>query len=618
MIGDNSGSDVIGTIRILDQRQFVENTVTLNGSDPRWLMPSLHRDTSDCYSRLIVRGGLQTGATTLAVKQWPGSSFTSTWAPSGSGAIPNGGILPDFIWGSFTTNAAAEAAWSPNAYSQLSLQSGQDQGSCTCPSTTTVVITSQNTSLTLAADQLDQTDTGQHAVLTVVSDVITGVQQLFSARVVANTAMTAGGTSTLTLDQPLPDTTYNSYRLYALSFAGNVVWRRYKVMNAAVAAAMQQSFPYPFAFRNSNGTAAALTMAPMANVLWSASGSPPYNQSTIGCVVDPVAGTITTVSPTSLVYGGGVVTPPSDVQVFVPIATDVLETMFPTSGYGGTLYSVEGIERTKVITVRDWTDYGQSANMAVYAAEAFGSLCDVVIEGEVRYLGLATSYISPGQAISITGNGYTTGYEAITNYGGNNGIAVASLEIQFNPGPGGTSYVSTLNLSNRKQKYTAEIFIRPAVRGQPFGGKSMDSYVGAMSKATSGMWNAGATMASGMMPSDQSGGAMNASVDPNTYHRKPPAEKRADWTTGARDEELFGTAEASRRERAASHGSLRESRGIPESTDDPVIPQTLGQAADAMIPAVDPSTVTGPDAARERRRQRARDDGQYGDQGGGP
>jgi hypothetical protein len=28
----------------------------------RWLMPSLHRDTSDCYSQLIVRGGLYTTA----------------------------------------------------------------------------------------------------------------------------------------------------------------------------------------------------------------------------------------------------------------------------------------------------------------------------------------------------------------------------------------------------------------------------------------------------------------------------------------------------------------------------------------------------------------------------
>ena len=72
-----------------------------------------------------------------------------------------------------------------------------------------------NTSLTLTANQLDQTDTGQHAIVTVYSDTITNLQQMFSARVIANTAMTAGGTADLTLDRALPSTAYNGYRLYA-------------------------------------------------------------------------------------------------------------------------------------------------------------------------------------------------------------------------------------------------------------------------------------------------------------------------------------------------------------------------------------------------------------------
>jgi hypothetical protein len=482
--GDTIGSDVVGTIRVLDQRAFSSNTVTLgaNPSSPetdgtygnRWLMPSLHRDTSDCYSQLVVRGGLYTTSTTLALKQWPGSTFTSTWAPSGSGAIPNGGLLPDFAgWGGYTLNSQAEAAWSPTMYSQLSLQTGQDQGSCTCSSTTSVVITSQNTALTLSADQLDQTDTGQHAQITVWADVISGVQQSYTARVVANTAMTAGGTSTLTLDRALPSTSYNSYRLYALSFAGNVVWRRYKVMNSAVAAQMQQLFPYPFAFQNANDTAAVMTQSPMCTVLWSASGSPPYNQSTIGVTIDPVAGTITTVSPTSLVYGGGVVTPPTDVQVFLPVANGTLEVQYPTSGYAGTLYTVEGIERTKTITVRAWTDESLTSNMAAYVYELFTAACNVVVEGTIGYLGLPTTYLAPGQAVSITGSSYTTGYESVA-------LPVASLDIQFNPGPTGTSHVSTLHLSNRQARFSADVFVRPAVTGQQIGGQAWaaDAFAG--------------------------------------------------------------------------------------------------------------------------------------------
>jgi len=445
--------DTSGNIRFLNTLSFTSNTITLGGSDVRWLMPSLHRDLSDCYSQLIVRGDLCVSGVTLAVKPWPGSANT------------DGGLQEDFTFGSYTTNAAAIAAWNPNDYQQLSLQTGQDQGSCTCSSTTAVVITSQNTSLTLTADQLDQTSTGQHAILTVYCDTIANLQQMFSARVIANTAMTAGGTSTLTLDRALPSTAYNAYRLYALSSLGNVVWRRYKVTNSYIAAQMQQFFPYPFAFRNSDGTAAALTTSPVCSVYWSSSGSPPYNQSSIGVQIDPVSGTITTVSPTSLVYGGGVVTPPTDVQVFLPVANGSLQVQSPSAGgYAGTLYTVEGVQRTKTVTVREWRDYSLSANMQAYSDQLFSALCNVVVEGTIGYLGLATTYLAPGQAVSITGSSYTTGYESVA-------LPVASIEIQFNPGPGGTSYVSTLHLSNRQARYTGDVFIRSAVTGQQIGGQ---------------------------------------------------------------------------------------------------------------------------------------------------
>ena len=454
--------DTSGNIRFLNTLSFTSNTVTLGGSDVRWLMPSLHRDLSDCYSQIIVRGDLCVSGVTLAVKPWPGSTST------------DGGLQEDFTFGSYTTNAAAIAAWNPNDYQQLSLQTGQDQGSCTCSSTTAVVITSQNTSLTLTADQLDQTSTGQHAILTVYCDTIANLQQMFSARVIANTAMTAGGTSTLTLDRALPSTAYNAYRLYALSELGNVVWRRYKVTNSYIAAQMQQFFPYPFAFRNSDGTAATLTTSPVCSVYWSSSGSPPYNQSSIGVQIDPVSGTITTVSPTSLVYGGGVVTPPTDVQVFLPVANGSLEVQSPSAGgYAGTLYTVEGVQRTKTVTVREWRDYSLSANMQAYSDQLFSALCNVVVEGTIGYLGLATTYLAPGQAVGITGNGYTTGYESVA-------LPVASIDIQLNPGPEGTSYVSTLHLSNRQARYTGDVFIRPAITGQQIGGQAWaaNSYSG--------------------------------------------------------------------------------------------------------------------------------------------
>ena len=375
-------------------------------------------------------------------------------------------------------------------YQTLSLQTGQDQGSIDTgtETTTSIDITSQNTSLTYSADQLDQTDTGLHATVFCFSDVITGVSQGSFARVVANTAMTAGGSCTLTLDRALPAATYNSYRLSYSSSGGNVTWRRYKVMNANVAASMQQYFPYPFALPfgssgltpgagsltgTSSGSAATTTNGPVAVVLWSASGSPPYNMSSIPITIDPVAGTVTTATPTSLMYGGGVVTPPSDFQVFLPIATGGLQVQYPVSGYAGTLYSVEGISRTKTITVRSWTDLSLSANMAAYAYELFTSACNVVVEGTIGYLGLPTNYLTPGQAVSITGSSYTTGYESAA-------LPVASVSIQFNPGPTGTAYLTTLHLSNRQTRFGAEVFLRPSPSGAEWGGDgwAADAFAG--------------------------------------------------------------------------------------------------------------------------------------------
>jgi hypothetical protein len=439
-----------GTIRIVDQRTFTGNTVTLGATgDPRWMLPSLTRDYSDSYSQVTVRGDMLTVPVTLGLKPFPGSSSA------------DGGLQEDFAWGAYS-NAGAKAAYSAGDWQQYSLTTGQDQGTCTC-TTTTATVTSSDSAVSWAANFWDQTSTGHQGIVTLFADVITGVTQVYSARVTANTALTAGGTSTLTLDRTLPATTYNAYRIYGQAFRGNIVYRKYKVSNANVAAAMQQFFPYPVAARSSNGLSAALTSTAIGTVFYSASGTPPFDTSSIGIQVDPVGGYIWTEKPTALVFGGGPVTPATDFQVFIPVATGQLTVTSPVGGgYSGTLFSVEGISRTKTVTVRDWRDYSLNSQMQTYANELLDAVKDVVVEGTLTYLGLATAYLAPGQAISIAGNGYTTGYESLA-------LPVVAADVQFNPGPDGTSYVTTLRLSNRRARYSGELFTRPAVTGQQFG-----------------------------------------------------------------------------------------------------------------------------------------------------
>ena len=261
VVGDNIGSDVVGTIRILDQRTFTGNTVTL-GANPgspetdgtygnRWLMPSLHRDTSDCYSQLIVRGGLQTAGTVLGVKQWPGSTFTSTWRIGrridsqrrlARGLRRLGRIYDECRGqgGLVTVDVHdPESPERPGPGLDQHVHGDDDHRPDHQPERRR-----------LLGEPARPDRRGLHATVFCFSDVISGVTQGYFRGSISNTAMTAGGSCTLTLDRALPAVSYNSYRLSYSSSGGNVVWRRYKIMNAIVAVAMQQYFPYPLRCRS--------------------------------------------------------------------------------------------------------------------------------------------------------------------------------------------------------------------------------------------------------------------------------------------------------------------------------------------------------------------------------
>jgi len=442
-----------GTIRFLDLRSAVGNTLTL-GSDRRLGMPSLTRDYSDCYSQVEVRGNTIAVPYSLQTLPWPGS------------ADPDGGLAEDFAWGSYATNAAAIAAWNPADWNQPQIGGkANDQGTCTESDTTHVVVTSSNASTAWAANFWGQGTGEAQGQIYLYSDIIPGIGQLYAARIVANTALTAGGTSTLTLDRALPAITYNAYQIWGLAENASVVWTRYKVTNSTIAAQMLNFFPYPVPILNSTGNAGALTSSPVGLIQWSSTGSPPYNTASMAITLDPVNGLVYFQRPTALTFGS-TSTPPNNVIAFVPVANGSLNVYAPSSStYAGTLYTVEGIERAKVITVRDWKDASNSANMATFASEFLTSVQDVVVEGTVPYYGLLSTFLAPGQAVSIAGNGYTTGWESLA-------LPVISAEIAFQTGPQGTSYAMALHLSNRRGRFNADQFLRPNVTGIQLGAGS--------------------------------------------------------------------------------------------------------------------------------------------------
>jgi hypothetical protein len=443
-----------GTIRFLDARLPTNNTLTL-GADPRLGMPQLTRDYSDSYSQVEVRGNTQATAVTLQTNPWPGSSST------------DGGLQEDFAWGGHT-NAAAKLLWNPSDYNQPSINgASNDLGSCTCPDTTHVIVTDSAPAATWSVNFWSQANAQGQIYL--YADTITGVAQFFSARIVANTALTAGGTSTLTLDRALPNVSFNSYQIWGLSENASVVYRRYKVSNAAIGAALMNYFPYPVAIRLAvNSAAASLTSTPAGFYQYSPTGgtSPPFNLSYGTISIDPVNGLVYFDRPTAVVAGTTVVKP-VNVIVFLPVATGTLSAFAPSSsGHAGTLFTVEAVSRTKIITVRDWLDGSNQTTMNTFASEFLDSVKDVVVEGSLPYQGLLSTYLTcgaTGQAVSIAGSSYTTGWESLA-------LPVVGVELVFNCGPEGTSYQTNLALSNRRGRYTADQFLRPGVTQIQLGG----------------------------------------------------------------------------------------------------------------------------------------------------
>jgi hypothetical protein len=442
-----------GTIRFLDQRLAAATTLTL-GSDPRLDMPQMTRDFSDCYSQVEVRGNANATPVILQTTPWPGSSAS------------DGGLQEDFAWGALT-NAAAKAAYVPADYNQPNLSGGNanDKGHCTCPDTLHVTVTSSDATTTWAANFWGQSSTEAQGVIYLYADVITGISQVFAARIVANTALVAAGTSTLTLDRALPAITYNSYAIWGLAEDASVVYRKYKVTNTNVANALLNYFPYPVPVKAPGLNALALTSTPIGFTEWSSTGSAPYNVASMAITVDPVNGLVYFERPTALIFGPQV-TPVNNVIAFLAVANGSLNTFAPSSSsWAGTLYSVEGIQRTKVLTMRDWRDASNSTNAAIYASEYLDSVKDVVVECTLPYHGLLSTFLtcgSTGRAVTIAGSGYTTGLEAIT-------LPVVSVDVTFNNGPAGTSYDMVLRLSNRRGRYTADGWFTPSVTGQQLG-----------------------------------------------------------------------------------------------------------------------------------------------------
>jgi hypothetical protein len=452
-----------GDIRVLSLDSFTPTTFTM-GTDP--IQPSeLSRDCGDNYSRVVVYG--QPLAVMALLK------------------LSDGTLSEDFAWGTYT-NAQAKTNWTPDQFHQPSVQ---DQGTCTCPDTLHVTVTSNNSSYSWSTDYWDQTAAGRHGVINLQYTVVADINQFWTARIVANTALAPPGTpsSILTIDAPLPHLNFNKYTITGLNAQdASIVYRKYKITNTALWPKItnQSTFPQPFI---NPGGGVTLTSTPMGAVRWPISGTgPPYNSFPMYFSYDG-NGRVYFTGPTYSVAGKD----PTDVWVLIPYYQGINQAVAPADvggvpQYEGTSYTVEGISQSLYVPMPSWRDPANRANMVAYAQEVLNSVKNTYLDGSVRYMGLYEPALVPGMKVNVAGNGYTTQWEAVN-------LPVHEVELTWNIG-GATSWSMTFHCSNRMAPLSAAFFLRPdrtfasPLESDPFMGTqaAYAQAVGSMSYTTPG------------------------------------------------------------------------------------------------------------------------------------
>lgn len=445
--------------------------------------------TGDTYAAapsVVFSGGGGTGASYTAVLT--GQKVTSyTKVSGGTGYFYQPGVIVD----------------SPNV-------GARDIGTCTCPSTTTVRFTSSHATYHWPSNFWDQTVTGKMGTVYLRADAVAGVSQYWQARITSNTALVAGGTSDLTIDNPLPNTGFTAAIIIGNGTGASLVWRKYKCSNTAIGAALQVHAPYDIPYVAPDGLSAGQTTSPICYVIQG------VQYKTVNLTIDPETGHFYLDKPSALVFSGDKVTPvvPDEIEIYAIVANGTLQAVYPADvagvpQYAGTSNTVEGLTRTKYVTSQNWRDYGNAANMLLWATDLHGALSPAVVEGSVTVARIVTEALSPGYSLLINAS-YPTGLET-------EAIPLVSADLDFNEEGAGTSYDMTLHYSSRRAPYSGTIFQRPSQTGSMLGmiGGSLDmsaSWSG--SPGVSGMEDlSGPTWQGGIVAPDTAGNGLGGGKD---------------------------------------------------------------------------------------------------------
>lgn len=408
-------------------------TLTLD-SDPVTI-ESLSRDHSECASRLVLRGGPDVQAAYLTFDD---------------GTLAKGWTGPQ------------EAAWTYADF--VRPRDSADVGAITVVGSTTLTVASDDAARAWAANSWSDAA----AEVVAYDPTAVGITWGESRRIVANTAMTAGGTSVLTLDAPLANSGYTRYSIRGIYSDAAKVWRKIEVVPPAVRDHMVKRFSHAVPWSPVDG-ATTQTTSPQAVICFSSGCGKPWTEWPATFDVDPTTGSLwfhePIVKPFSSAASLEAGTPdgvPCEIKVLVPYSRGAMSITLPETGHEGTAHSVDGLERTAHREYPRWLDYRDRASHELLAREVLDTLKDTVVEGALVYHGKLSAALTKGVALNLAGTGFATGFEAA-------GATVREVVLDYAPDGGSASeWTTRVAFSNRLRPFAGDrLYAHPGFAASP-------------------------------------------------------------------------------------------------------------------------------------------------------
>jgi len=404
-----------GSIKIKSQlTDLTPLTLTLD-SDPI-VVDRLSRDHSECFTRVVYRGGADVQAAYL---DFADSGLSKGWS------------------------SGDESTYQESDFTQP--KDAADLGDVTAMTSTTLTVQSDDAARTWAANYWP----GVVAEVCAYNPVATGLTFCESRRITACTALSAGGTSALTVDVPFNNSGYTRYSIRGMYSPKSLVWRKLLINNAYVARHLVERFSHAVPWAPADGQV-VMTTTPQAVICWSTGCNKPYNEFPLTFDVVPYDGTtdgyIVFHAPINKPWGAA----PCEVKVLVPYSRGALSATVPSSGYEGTAHSEDGVEQALVVDDPSWLDYRDATARTQLAQEILDTVKNTVCEGSITYYGKLTPALTKGAAIGLARAGGTTGYESMA-------ALARSVVLDWAPlSGGGSEWITRVAFSNRLKAFSGD------------------------------------------------------------------------------------------------------------------------------------------------------------------